>query len=65
MHSTDAVDNLWYRNRMVWLMIAIPGLTVAGCMLTIYLAITNPEILVKDPALDGAPSTSIPRDALP
>jgi hypothetical protein len=65
MSSTDAVDNLWYRNRMVWLMISIPALTVAGCMLTIYLAITNPEILVKDPALEGARSTSIPRDALP
>lgn len=65
MSATDAVDNLWYRNRMVWIMIAIPALTVAGCMLTIYLAISNPEILVKDPALEGARSTSIPRDALP
>lgn len=65
MSSTNVIDNLWYRNRMVWLMIAIPALTVAGCMLTIYLAITNPEILVKDSALEGARSTSIPRDALP
>jgi hypothetical protein len=36
----------WYRNPWVWLIIAIPSLTVAGCMLTIYLAITHPHILV-------------------
>jgi hypothetical protein len=65
MSGSDPVDNIWYRNRLVWLVIAIPGLTVVGCMLTIYLAISNPEILVKDAAPDGAQSTSTPRDALP
>ena len=50
---------------MVWLIIAIPGLTVLGCLLTIYLAITHPEILVQDPVLDKNPATSLPRDALP
>ena len=54
----------WYRNRMVWLVIAIPSLTVAGCLLTIWLAISNPDTLVKDPALDAAPETRTPRDAL-
>lgn len=38
----------WFRNPWVWLVIAIPSLTVAGCMLTIYLALTNPHILVSD-----------------
>lgn len=38
----------WYRNPWVWLLIAIPSLTVAGCMVTIYLAITNPHILVGE-----------------
>ncbi len=38
----------WYRNPWVWLLIAIPSLTVAGCMLTIYLALTHPHILVGD-----------------
>ena len=38
----------WYRNPWVWLIIAIPSLTVAGCMLTIYLALTHPHILVGD-----------------
>jgi hypothetical protein len=38
----------WHRNPWVWLLIAIPSLTVAGCMLTIYLALTNPHTLVND-----------------
>ena len=37
----------WYRNPWVWLLIAIPSLTVAGCMLTLYLALTNPFVLVN------------------
>lgn len=49
----------WFRNPWVWLLIAIPSLTVAGCMLTIYLAITNPHILVSDDA--PAPHGSIAR----
>lgn len=46
----------WYRNPWVWLLIAIPSLTVAGCMLTIYLAISNPHILVGEeaPATPGS-----------
>lgn len=40
----------WQRNPWVWLLIAIPSLTVVGCMLTIYLALTNPHILVGDSA---------------
>jgi len=38
----------WYRNPWVWLLIAIPSLTVAGCMFTIYLAITHPHSLVGE-----------------
>jgi hypothetical protein len=41
-------DEPWQRNPWVWLIIAIPALTVAGCMFTIYLALTNPHILVGD-----------------
>ena len=52
MNHARTADNLepWYRNPWVWLIIAIPSLTVAGCMLTIYLALTNPHILVSDEA---------------
>jgi len=38
----------WRGNRMVWLVIAIPALTVAGCLLTIYLAISNPDRIVSE-----------------
>lgn len=48
-------DEPWYRNPWVWLVIAIPSLTVAGCMLTIYLALSHPHILVSD----GLPDTTI------
>jgi hypothetical protein len=50
MSELRAIDQNepWYRNPWVWLLIAIPSLTVAGCMLTIYLAITNPHILVGE-----------------
>lgn len=40
----------WYRNGWVWLIIAIPAATVVGCMLTIYVALANPDEIVKDPA---------------
>ena len=45
----------WYRNPWVWLIIAIPSMTVAGCALTLYLALTHPHILVSDAP---APTTS-------
>lgn len=38
----------WQRNPWVWLIIAIPALTVAGCLVTIYLALTRPDYLVGD-----------------
>lgn len=43
-------DEPWYRNPWVWLLIAIPSLTVAGCMVTLYLALSRPHILVSDAA---------------
>ena len=46
----------WHRNPWVWLIIAIPSLTVAGCMLTMYLALTNPHILVSDNAPESPPT---------
>lgn len=38
----------WYRNPWVWLIIAIPFLTVIGGLFTIYLAISRPDYLVDD-----------------
>ena len=50
-------NDIWYRNRWVWLIIAIPSLTVAGCLLTIYLAISNPDELVADPVSPHTPAS--------
>ena len=55
--STIPEQEPWYRNPWVWLLIAIPSLTVAGCLVTIYLAITNPHILVGDAPADSPVAT--------
>ena len=65
MATANAINEKepWYRNPWVWLVIAIPSLTVAGCMLTIYLALTNPHILVNDePPATTAGSTDTGSD---
>lgn len=52
MHDRrNAQADSWQRNRMVWLVVGIPLLTVLGCMLTIYLAISSPDPLVSDYSL--------------
>lgn len=48
----------WQRNPWVWLLIAIPTLTVVGCMLTIYLALSNPHIIVDDSAPTNTANSS-------
>jgi hypothetical protein len=52
MQSAANEQEPWHRNPWVWLVIAIPALTVAGCMLTLFLALTNPDYLVQDTATD-------------
>jgi len=49
----------WRKNPWVWLIIAIPALTVLGCAFTIYLALSRPHILVSDatPAAFVGPET--------
>lgn len=49
MSAADHKSEAWHRNPWVWLIIAIPSLTVLGCLFTIYLAITNPLTLVNSP----------------
>lgn len=55
----------WYRNPWVWLLIAIPSLTVAGCLLTVYLALANPDYLVDEYVLGTAPPAEGSTDAEP
>ena len=50
MAKTIDPNESWYRNPWVWLLIAIPSLTVAGCMVTIWLALTHPDLLVSETA---------------
>lgn len=40
----------WYRQFWPWFLIALPGTTVVACMFTIWLAITNPEVVLRAPA---------------
>lgn len=54
-------DEPWFRNPWVWLVIAIPSLTVVGCMITIYLALANPDHLVKDNAIQEQTPTVQPQ----
>lgn len=56
MQPDTGTHEPWYRNHWVWLIIAIPSLTVAGCMVTIYLALTNPDYLVKDAVAEEPPA---------
>jgi len=51
------IDNTWYRNPWVWLLIAIPTLTVLGCAVTLYLALAHPISLVSD-SVESAPIAS-------
>lgn len=50
----------WFRNPWVWLVIAIPALTVVGGLLTIILAISNPHIMVDDSGTDDTSATRTP-----
>jgi hypothetical protein len=48
-------DDAWYSNGWVWLIIGIPAATIAGCLLTMYLAIAHPDEIVHDPAPAASP----------
>ena len=38
----------WYREPWVWLLIALPAISIVGCAITIWLAITRPDYRVVD-----------------
>lgn len=52
LESTEAsiAPQAWYRQFWPWFLIALPGTTVVACMFTIWLAITNPEVVLRAPA---------------
>lgn len=52
---TTAKARPWYRQLWPWLLIIPPAGAVIGGMITLYLAVTRPDILVrKDCVRDGA-----------
>lgn len=62
MNYTNEQAEPWHRNPWVWLIIAIPSLTILGCLLTIYLALSNPETVIGEYGLirhlgAGTPAT--------
>ena len=50
--EADWSDESWYQNPWVWLIIAIPSLTVVGGLITLYLALSRPVYLVSDTAIE-------------
>ena len=38
----------WYRQFWPWFIFGLPAVVVVACMFTIYIAVTNPDSLVKD-----------------
>jgi len=51
--TKTAEEEPWYKNQWVWLIIAIPSLTIVGCLFTIYLALSHPDHLVRDTPNEG------------
>ncbi len=53
MHDkTPYADNMtmstiWYRQFWPWFLIALPGTVVIACFITIFLAVSNPVIVIK------------------
>ena len=48
MSSTMNELNPWYKQFWPWFLMALPTTAVIGCIITIVIAITNPDGLVKD-----------------
>ena len=38
----------WFREPWVWLLIALPVISIIGCAITIWLALSHPDFLVVD-----------------
>ncbi len=49
-HVTSDAPQAWYRQFWPWFLIALPASTVVACMFTIWLAISNPEEVLRAPA---------------
>jgi hypothetical protein len=62
--NTRTVDSCWYRQPMMWLVIAPPLASVIAGMVTLWLILRNPEADVRVPhaaaaVIHGNPSNSV------
>lgn len=48
----------WWRFPIVWMVVGGPLIVVVGCMVTIYLAVTNPDIVLDTSAASATSSDS-------
>ena len=52
---TTEIERPWYRQFYPWMLIFLPASAVIGGFITLYLAISRPDVLVrKDCVRDGA-----------
>ena len=57
-HTATLDSRPWYRQFWPWFLIAIPACTVAGCMVTIALAISTSEpVITTDSAAPAVVET--------
>jgi hypothetical protein len=47
-HIPADFDKPWYRHFWVWFIIALPAAAVAGGLLSLWIAMSNPDHLVVD-----------------
>lgn len=47
--NNDLDTQPWYRQFWPWMLIALPAAAVIACVVTIVIAVKNPDIIVKQP----------------
>jgi hypothetical protein len=45
--ATSIVDNTWYKNFWVWVVIALPASAVIACSITIWLVLQAPDPVIS------------------
>ena len=48
MNADHPVQRPWYKEPWPWVIIAIPAAAVVMCVITFYLAVSNPDYLVVE-----------------
>lgn len=66
MNNSQPVEHNhpWWKERMVWLIIALPASAVLAGLATVYIAYRDPDDLVKTDYVKSGMTVVAPRDAL-